>query len=931
METVDRAIEEAAKAIDGTIELTSQNPGLMSKLILSQSRNLIEALALKASGVSGATLMDYDEIHKLNWNKLPLKARFMAHFHSRLQVSSSHYTVDEESSERLVASYLDYLYSSRTFAKTSWGMTILQSLDKIPLYDDATAEFYRLVIQRLKQITLPEHGKHPNKYYYYVESIIPRFVHGQRLYEMELVDARDNTIKTDRKVAYSLSRINQCYCVEVDAVDDIIATKNGSFPVSMITSWRYSIRPCEMKHLGEVFGIKIRLSRSSKTYAFLMDFLTKYNCSLLDIVKQGEIAYLNFLTLCPDKDSEHGLGKILNASRAFINEDKPGSNIVRYLLAALRNRLIKNQLSACKNDRLSELYLTNSCIPFDAMPFCSQPYKTIAKPSLVLEAIDGSSRQCEFLVSLIQNAAEKHGVMFTPANELGFQNEHGLIADYNSRLYRTHTNREIVLIQGNGVEYAFQRQYVDDLKTIMDELLSLSKSKPALDFSSAFQGWKHSGAQLANTINEEKKEVLSHLFDNDCIEVVVGCAGSGKTTLLACLADILRSKKILFLAQTNSAVENIRRTVANSGCEYRTIDSLLNSGHANNYDLVVIDEGGVVSNTSMRRLLCKLQNHYDLLFITGDSLQLDPIRFGNWFELTRRFLPTASFSELHTTLRTNSEAILTLWDLARYGEKHATTSRYSTIQDYLLRNGMVHELNESLLSKYADDEIILCLGYNGQYGINSINRLMQETNRNPAILWNGHIYKIGDPVLFTDTTRFNGLLYRNEKGVIRGIDVNPDRIVFDVEIEYTLTANEISAARAEMRLSEKTVSESNLIRIVVFKRDINSDDEDLRSEARSAVPFQIAYAVSIHKAQGLQYESVKLVVPDRNNDMLNANLFYTAITRTKKYLNIYWPQNVADRFFSQYEFRKTSDRDYGLFRQCCKHPEKTTVLCANPT
>ena len=54
------------------------------------------------------------------------------------------------------------------------------------------------------------------------------------------------------------------------------------------------------------------------------------------------------------------------------------------------------------------------------------------------------------------------------------------------------------------------------------------------------------------------------------------------------------------------------------------------------------------------------------------------------------------------------------------------------------------------------------------------------------------------------------------------------------------------------------------------------------------VPFQIAYAVSIHKAQGLEYNSVKLVITKEVDERISHNIFYTAITRAKEKLKIYW-------------------------------------------
>lgn len=64
------------------------------------------------------------------------------------------------------------------------------------------------------------------------------------------------------------------------------------------------------------------------------------------------------------------------------------------------------------------------------------------------------------------------------------------------------------------------------------------------------------------------------------------------------------------------------------------------------------------------------------------------------------------------------------------------------------------------------------------------------------------------------------------------------------------------------------------------------EDNDLR--IKSIIPFQLAYAVSIHKAQGLEYDSVKVIIPSNNAEKITHGVFYTAITRAKTKLKIYW-------------------------------------------
>lgn len=84
--------------------------------------------------------------------------------------------------------------------------------------------------------------------------------------------------------------------------------------------------------------------------------------------------------------------------------------------------------------------------------------------------------------------------------------------------------------------------------------------------------------------------------------------------------------------------------------------------------------------------------------------------------------------------------------------------------------------------------------------------------------------------------------------------------------------------------------------------DKNNDlDEDTDTEIDTVVPFQIAYAVSIHKAQGLEYESVKVVITEDIDEMITHNIFYTAIIRARSNLKIYWSPESQQRVISRFE------------------------------
>ena len=65
-------------------------------------------------------------------------------------------------------------------------------------------------------------------------------------------------------------------------------------------------------------------------------------------------------------------------------------------------------------------------------------------------------------------------------------------------------------------------------------------------------------------------------------------------------------------------------------------------------------------------------------------------------------------------------------------------------------------------------------------------------------------------------------------------------------------------------------------------------------DTRAKLPFQISYAMSIHKAQGLEFDSVKIVITKESDEQVTKNIFYTAVTRAKKNLKVYWQPEVED-------------------------------------
>ena len=102
--------------------------------------------------------------------------------------------------------------------------------------------------------------------------------------------------------------------------------------------------------------------------------------------------------------------------------------------------------------------------------------------------------------------------------------------------------------------------------------------------------------------------------------------------------------------------------------------------------------------------------------------------------------------------------------------------------------------------------------------------------------------------------------------------------------------------------------------IIKFKVNEFKDDDDDENKYDHIIPFNLSYAISIHKAQGLEYDCVKVVITSNVEDRITKNIFYTAITRAKKQLKVYWSSDSQNKIFDSFD-KKDSIRDLGILNQ----------------
>lgn len=870
--------------------------GLLSQNILAQLRNFVEDIIV----------LDYNKKYQKNLTNsfndkktaykdlnIRCKPRFLNEFHKYLQASKSHYTPDFNGAELLMQKYYYYLLKLKEFVKNEFNLEILNNISDYPLNSDRTLiDYYTKIAEKIEKVTIGTKNK-LQKARYYIEKVKPFYIHNKIYYEITLSNATDKVNKFDRIIAYTKYDIMPNYAITISYEEEEIELFSSKTSIKIINNWRIAIRSCEINNMAKIFGIVDIVKSNMHEYNNFMYYMTYYNINLLDLVLMPQDIYLEE----KKKIIQAGTNYILNMleeCRKIVQNNCTGNKTVRYLLYTMRNVNIKRQLE--KNwplEYMSNLCLKSKCFPFEKLPFVMSMSGHTPSGEELFMSQESDNCQDQLLARHILNNIEQKGALYIPIDELS---EYGdldvLIRKFNSKLYGDQLRLKII----KEKKYVFMEGYEKDTLEIINKINDLAHT--GLDgYHEKYQFWKDFESNIRD-ISEEKEKILSDLYTNSSVAIIYGAAGTGKTKMISVVSEFFSDKEKIFLANTNTAVENLSRRVNLNNSNCYTIAEFINKEHLEKEcDVLIVDECSTISNADILKVL--QVTNFKLLLLVGDTYQIESIKFGNWFIFAKEFVNKKVIYELSETFRSNNSELLGLWERVRNCDNR--------ISEYIVNKNFSSDLNDSIFEKKDNDEIILCLGYDGLYGINQINKYLQDFNQNKKFDFGLKTYKIGDPVLFIDTKRFGNVLYNNLKGIITNIEDDTEQVSFEIEIEKPLMSLDVMGTYVELI---ETKADSSIIKIIIDKEFENDDDDE---DKNNIVPFNIAYALSIHKAQGLEYNSVKVVITKDVENLISPNIFYTSITRSKEKLTIYWTPETGESVIEQIK-NINNTKDFYIFK-----------------
>lgn len=771
-EEAKRIIQACNEEIMDSIEnlsILNNNRDNISRRILTRLNDLCVAALLMNAMHDG--YMSPDIAFAWEHSILKIDTKYLGNFYRGLQYIGRRIP-DEGQSERLMLKYYNFMWQIRKSLQTSYNMTILQNLEKFQKYigvDELDKQYYALVAGAFNTTKPSPTNRSDTRFY--VQKKTAFFIGTERYFEVTLQQASAFASKFNRITAYTQSNISTSYSIRIEYATETITLWGIDTEVKIITDWKVAVDPRCLNKLGKILCMPLKLSTKYGEYDALMDFLTATGMNFLEMIDFSEDGYSYFIHSIYQNSKTSEFKNVLQKLRENYSADSTlfGRYTVRYLLINLREELLDRVMPSQFSSqwKCTDLYLSKKCFPFERNPLISNLAGTntsaISQVRNLASVVEREKTEAAIPYWTIKKSIQETGEIYC---NIDSNLTESAIQKYNDHLDSWEK------FNGNRISIEENMAYIDSYEAstifILRKLIELShiKNKGQKEFNERYL--RQSEIEFSDLT---KKEALKYAFVNSRVLLIYGAAGTGKTTLINMISTMMAGHRKLFLTKTHTALQNLQRRIENPGTDasFVSIDSFTKKVDLPDYDTIFVDECSTIDNRVMKAFLEKMRSD-SFLVLAGDIYQIESIEFGNWFSYAKDIIKSQGADvELVSTWRTNDRNLIELWQEVRH--------KGPLITEKLVIDGPFSEnIGENIFRCEIKDEVILCLNYDGKFGLNNMNSYFQNKNTAPAVTWRDWTYKSGDPILFNDTYRFS-LLYNNLKGRIFSIERLTDKII----------------------------------------------------------------------------------------------------------------------------------------------------------
>ena len=416
-----------------------------------------------------------------------------------------------------------------------------------------------------------------------------------------------------------------------------------------------------------------------------------------------------------------------------------------------------------------------------------------------------------------------------------------------------------------------EKYYLKDMyeaECLIVKRFRLLAHKEEEEFSNLEEHFSEMEGVFGISYNEVQKQAILESVKKNFL-VITGGPGTGKTTIMKGIIELYKdvhklsyeklADQVALLAPTGRAAKRMSDATLMPAS---TIHSFLkwqkdsnkfqvNEYHKSKVNLVIIDEASMIDTLLMASLLRGISANCKIIMV-GDSYQLPSVGPGQL---------------LHDVIASGKLPVIELKELYRQGKDSNILTLAYDIRNGCVEDDVFNQDEDLTFIECQDDQVvsnlmdvsstfkdlsykkfqILAPMYKGRYGIDIINNQLQgifnpKDASKKEVVVGDVIFREGDKVIeLTNMPEEN--IFNGDIGIISQIITSPaKKIIVDFD------GNEVTFTAANFN------------------------------------KFRLAYAISIHKSQGSEFDVVVMPLVQGYRKMLYRKLVYTGITRSKKML-----------------------------------------------
>ncbi len=477
-------------------------------------------------------------------------------------------------------------------------------------------------------------------------------------------------------------------------------------------------------------------------------------------------------------------------------------------------------------------------------------------------------------------------------------------------------NNEIVVENRNDEKWVYLYSFYKAENQIAERILKLDKSKNMKKVSNIEKELKLVEEKTDIMLSEKQKEAIRAINDNN-VTIITGGPGTGKTTIIKSIIEIYKQKKykIVLCAPTGRAAKRMTET---TGEEASTLHRLLEIGKVDEEslfkkdseyqgapidgDIIIVDEVSMVDMFIMSYLLDCIYLGTKLILV-GDSDQLPSVGPG---------------SVLQDLIASEKIVTVHLDKIFRQAAKSKIIVNAHRVNN---GKGFISKEDPELEKDSKQDFYFI--------KENSQEKILEEV----LSLCNGRLKKFGDYDFFENIQVLSptkkGLLGTKEMNKALQKELNPHREgenekasmgaifrigdrVMQIKNNYDISWERRSDGSVEIGNGVFNGEMGTITNIDEKQKNVRvkfDDEKVCWYEFNELEQLEHSYCITIHKAQGSEFDVVIMIIPQAAPMLLTRNLLYTGLTRAKKLLIVIGNDRIIDFMIRNVDSKK---RNTGL-------------------